>query len=69
MQRAIPFMQLRGGSSKGVYFQASHLPTDAQLRERVVIAALEGVGLGDSRQIDGLGGADSLTSKVAIVSD
>lgn len=68
MQRAIPFMQLRGGSSKGVYFQASHLPTDAQLRERVVIAALEGVGLGDSRQIDGLGGADSLTSKVAIVS-
>ncbi len=67
MQRAIPYMQLRGGSSKGVYFQASDLPADETVRNRVVIAAMEGVGLGDPRQIDGLGGADSLTSKVAIV--
>jgi 4-oxalomesaconate tautomerase len=68
MQRAIPYMQLRGGSSKGLYFKASDLPADEALRDRVVIAAMEGVGLGDPRQIDGLGGADSLTSKVAIVS-
>jgi 4-oxalomesaconate tautomerase len=68
IQRAVPYMQLRGGSSKGLYFQASDLPADESLRNRVVIAALEGVGLGDPRQIDGLGGADSLTSKAAIVS-
>lgn len=68
MQRAIPYMQLRGGSSKGVYFKASDLPADEALRDRVVIAAMEGVGQGDPRQIDGLGGADSLTSKVAVVS-
>lgn len=68
MQRAIPYMQLRGGSSKGLYFKASDLPADESLRNRVVIAAMEGVGMGDPRQIDGLGGADSLTSKAAIVS-
>lgn len=68
MQRAIPYMQLRGGSSKGLYFKASDLPDDEVLRNRVVIAAMEGVGSGDPRQIDGLGGADSLTSKAAIVS-
>lgn len=68
MQRAIPYMLLRGGSSKGVYFKASDLPADETLRNRVVMAALEGVGVGDPRQIDGLGGGDSLTSKVAIVS-
>lgn len=67
-QRALPFMQLRGGSSKGVYFNADDLPQDEALRNRVVLAAMEGVGDGDPRQIDGLGGADSLTSKVAIVS-
>ena len=61
-------MQLRGGSSKGVYFKAADLPDDDALRDRVVIAAMEGVGMGDPRQIDGLGGADSLTAKVAVVS-
>ena len=68
MQRAIPYMQFRGGSSKGLFFKASDLPSDETLRNRVVVATMEGVGLGDSRQIDGLGGADSLTSKVAVVS-
>ena len=67
MQRAIPYMQLRGGSSKGLYFKASDLPDDPELRNRVILAAMEGVGTGDSRQIDGLGGAHSLTSKVAVV--
>ena len=61
-------MQLRGGSSKGVYFKATDLPDDDALRNRVVIAAMEGVGMGDPRQIDGLGGADSLTAKAAVVS-
>lgn len=68
MQRAISYMQLRGGSSKGVYFRASDLPADEALRNRIVLAAMEGVGVGDPRQIDGLGGAESLTSKAAVVS-
>ena len=65
---AIPYMQFRGGSSKGLYFEARYLPKDPKLRDRILIACMEGVGMGDPRQIDGLGGANSLTSKVAIVS-
>jgi 4-oxalomesaconate tautomerase len=68
MQTAIPCMQLRGGSSKGLYFRASDLPASPQLRQRVLVAAMAGNGGDDPRQIDGLGGADPLTSKVAIVS-
>ena len=68
MQTAIPYMQLRGGSSKGLYFKASDLPADPALRNRVLIAAMCGAGSDDKRQIDGLGGADPLTSKVAVVS-
>ena len=67
MQTAIPCMQLRGGSSKGLYFKASDLPADPPLRQRVLLAAMAGAGPDDPRQIDGLGGADPLTSKVAIV--
>lgn len=67
-QLAIPVMQFRGGSSKGLFFRAFDLPTDETERNRLILAALEGVGCGDPRQIDGLGGATSLTSKVAIVS-
>ncbi|MCX6218425.1 4-oxalomesaconate tautomerase [Spirosoma sp.] len=67
-QRAIPVMQFRGGSSKGLFFNASDLPTDEAPRNRLILAAMEGVGGGDPRQIDGLGGATSLTSKVAVVS-
>ena len=63
MQHAIPYMQLRGGSSKGLYFCASDLPADPVLRNKVLIAAMGS----DKSQIDGLGGADPLTSKVAIV--
>src|SRR4051812_39526418 len=68
MQRAIPYMQLRGGTSKGLYFKASDLPADVPLRNRVLVAAMSGSGGEDKRQIDGLGGGDPLTSKVAIVS-
>ena len=65
MQIAIPYMQLRGGSSKGLFFKASDLPADEAERNKIIIAAMEGVGHGDPRQIDGLGGATPLTSKVA----
>ena len=61
-------MQLRGGSSKGLFFKATDLPTSETERNRLILAAMEGVGNGDPRQIDGLGGATSLTSKVAVVS-
>ena len=56
---------MRGGTSKGPFFLASDLPSDAQTRDRVLLAAM---GSPDARQIDGIGGADPLTSKAAIVS-
>ncbi len=65
MQRAIPCSVLRGGTSKGLYFHARDLPADNALRDRVLLAAM---GSPDARQIDGMGGAHPLTSKVAVVS-
>ncbi len=56
---------MRGGTSKGPFFLASDLPGDVETRDRVLLAAM---GSPDPRQIDGVGGADPLTSKVAIVS-
>jgi 4-oxalomesaconate tautomerase len=67
MQKAIPYLQFRGGSSKGLFFKFEDLPNDEALRDQVILAAMEGVGPGDARQIDGLGGGTTLTSKVAIV--
>lgn len=61
----IPASLLRGGTSKGLYFIAGDLPTDIETRDRVLLAAM---GSPDARQIDGIGGAHPLTSKVAIVS-
>ena len=55
---------LRGGTSKGVYLRASDLPTDSKFREKTILSIF---GSPDKRQIDGLGGADPLTSKVCIV--
>ncbi len=63
-QTAIPCTLMRGGTSKGPFFLAADLPADPELRDRVLLAAM---GSPDVRQIDGVGGADSLTSKVAIV--
>jgi 4-oxalomesaconate tautomerase len=65
LQVAIPSMQMRGGTSKGLYFKASDLPEDIETRDRVLLAVM---GSPDERQIDGIGGAHPLTSKVAIVS-
>ncbi len=68
MQKAIPYMHFRGGSSKGLYFNAKDLPANGTLRNKYILAAIEGSDLGDARQIDGLGGGSALSSKVAIVS-
>lgn len=57
-------MLMRGGTSKGAFFLADDLPTDKSRRDKILLAAL---GSPDARQIDGIGGGDSLTSKVAIV--
>lgn len=62
---AIPCLFMRGGTSRGPYFLRSDLPADDAARDRVLLAAM---GSPDARQIDGLGGADTLTSKVAMVS-
>ena len=65
MQRGVPCMVMRGGTSKGLYFRACDLPEAEQARDRLLLAAM---GSPDERQIDGMGGAHPLTSKVAIVS-
>lgn len=64
MLRAIPCTLMRGGTSKGLYFHAKDLPTDRGARDRVLLAAM---GSPDERQIDGVGGAHPLTSKVAVI--
>lgn len=57
-------MWMRGGTSKGGYFLADDLPSDRSLRDELLLRIM---GSPDPRQIDGLGGADPLTSKVAVV--
>jgi 4-oxalomesaconate tautomerase len=57
-------MWMRGGTSKGAYFAASDLPADPEVRDALLLHLM---GSPDPRQIDGLGGGDPLTSKVAIV--
>ncbi len=64
-QIAIPCTMMRGGTSRGPYFLAGELPDDDSTRDRVLLAVM---GSPDHRQIDGIGGATTLTSKVAIVS-
>lgn len=56
---------MRGGTSKGAYFLARDLPADPGERDAVLLRIM---GSPDPRQIDGIGGADPLTSKVAILS-
>lgn len=57
-------MWMRGGTSKGGYFLASDLPADTAERDAFLLRVM---GSPDPRQIDGMGGADPLTSKVAVV--
>lgn len=61
----IPCLWMRGGTSKGAYFLASDLPADPALRDGLLLRLM---GSPDPRQIDGIGGADPLTSKVAVLS-
>ena len=58
-------MLMRGGTSKGAYFLAEDLPSDAEARDDLLLRIM---GAPDDRQIDGIGGAHPLTSKVAVVS-
>ncbi|MFD1105894.1 4-oxalomesaconate tautomerase [Sphingobium olei] len=60
-----PCMWMRGGTSKGGYFLKDDLPADIAARDAFLLGVM---GSPDPRQIDGMGGADPLTSKVAVVS-
>lgn len=57
-------MWMRGGTSKGGYFLAADLPADTAARDAALLSVM---GSPDPRQIDGMGGADPITSKVAVV--
>ncbi len=60
----IPAVYMRGGTSKGVYLMVKDLPEDPAIRDKVI---LDMYGSPDIRQINGMGGADPLTSKVALL--
>lgn len=64
MLTSIPCMLMRGGTSKGPFFLATDLPTDSALRDQTLLAVM---GSPDARQIDGIGGGSTLTSKAIIV--
>ncbi|WP_296710136.1 4-oxalomesaconate tautomerase [Rhodoblastus sp.] len=63
-QTAVPCLLMRGGTSKGPFFKESDLPADVATRDKVLLSVM---GSPDRRQIDGLGSAHPLTSKVGIV--
>ena len=65
MNEGVRVMWMRGGTSKGAYLLAEDVPADPAERDRMLLGLM---GSPDPRQIDGMGGADPLTSKVAIVS-
>jgi len=58
---------MRGGTSKGLFFHENHLPADSEKRDRVILSAF-GSPDPNRRQIDGVGGGVSTTSKMAIIS-
>lgn len=64
VQMQIPCVLMRGGTSRGPFFLASDLPRDTRLRDAILVAAM---GAGHDLQVDGIGGGNPLTSKVAIV--
>ncbi|MFF1464360.1 4-oxalomesaconate tautomerase [Streptomyces sp. NPDC058330] len=63
-QTAIPCLFMRGGTSRGPFFDARRLPDDPGVRNAVLLAVM---GSPDPRQIDGIGGAHPLTSKIGLV--
>lgn len=64
MSSGIRCMWMRGGTSKGGYFLSEDIPTNEDERNSLLLRVM---GSPDPRQIDGMGGSDPLTSKVAIV--
>ena len=62
--RKIPCVYMRGGTSKALFFRDEDLPQDTIERDKVILSAF---GSPDRRQIDGMGGANTSTSKVAII--
>ena len=64
MSQSIRCSIIRGGTSKGVYLRDIDLPREPIMREKTILKIF---GSPDKRQIDGLGGADTLTSKVCII--
>lgn len=66
MQAKIPAVLMRGGTSKGLFFHENHLPSDPAVRDRIILAAY---GSPDPyrRQMNGIGGAASVSSKTAII--
>jgi 4-oxalomesaconate tautomerase len=65
MQSAIPAIFMRGGTSRGLYFNKADLPEDRSLWDGILLAAF---GSPDPRQVDGVGGTTSVTSKTCIIS-
>ena len=63
-QTSFPFVMMRGGTSKAVFLTGATLPPEGEDRDEVILSLF---GSPDPRQIDGLGGADILTSKLAII--
>lgn len=61
---SLPFVLMRGGTSKAVFLRADTLPRDSEQRDTLILSLF---GSPDPRQVDGLGGADLLTSKLAII--
>jgi len=64
-QTSIPFVFMRGGTSRGPYFKKSDLPSDQETLANVLVSA---VGSGHPLNIDGLGGGNAVTTKVAMLS-
>ena len=64
-QTSIPYLFMRGGSSRGPYFNRADLPQNTDDLEQVLISA---VGSGHALNIDGIGGGDAVTTKVAMLS-
>jgi methylitaconate Delta-isomerase len=64
IQELIRCTIMRGGTSKGIFFHSNDLPKDKSLRDKVIMRVF---GAPDFREIDGLGGAELLTSKVAVI--
>jgi 2-methylaconitate cis-trans-isomerase PrpF len=64
----VPAVLMRGGTSRGLFFHEADLPEDLELRDRFILAAY-GSPDPDRRQVNGIGGATSATSKGAVISD